>query len=96
MTPVNREYALAIAEDYLEKRGYPTLLLTSAEFALIKRWQEQQIPLRIVLRGIEDCFASKPRGTVVKSLYYCERAVEDAVTHWAKAVGGFGHDEVAR
>ncbi len=54
----------------------------------METWKEREIPLHIVLRGIErsfDSFAAKPRKRSVKSLLYCQEEVEAQFLEWQEA-----------
>jgi len=58
------------------------------DWALMETWKEQDIPLHIVLRGIErsfDSFESKPRKRSVKSLLYCQEEVEAQFAEWMES-----------
>src|SRR5215510_10182279 len=58
------------------------------DWALMETWKEREIPLHIVLRGIErsfDSFAAKPRKRSVKSLLYCQEEVEAQFAEWQEA-----------
>jgi len=58
------------------------------DWALMETWKEQQIPLHIVLRGIErafDSFDAKPRKRSVKTLLYCQEEVEAQYAEWVEA-----------
>ncbi len=56
--------------------------MSSAEFVLLGRWIDRQIPLPVVLRGIQD-FSGKPRR-----LEAVEQSVEQSVAYWHQAMGG--------
>ena len=54
----------------------------------METWKEQEIPLHIVLRGIErsfDSFEAKPRKRSVKTLLYCQEEVEAQFAEWVEA-----------
>jgi len=54
----------------------------------METWKEQDIPLHIVLRGIEksfDSFESKPRKRSVKTLLYCQEEVEAQFAEWLES-----------
>lgn len=82
-----QEYVTTIADYFLEKRG-GAQLLSNLEYQTIRKWYDQGIPLRIVLRAMDDIYYAKNRpATNINSLRYFERPVEQAMKHWAKAVG---------
>lgn len=69
------------------------------DWALIESWKEMEVPLHVVLRGIEkafDSWESKPRKRTVKSLLYCQEEVEAQFAEWREAqVGASSQTEVA-
>jgi hypothetical protein len=83
------EYFQSIEECFVERRGDP-LLLSNADWLLIRRWRRAGIPLRVVLRGIRDAFDghahSWGRNRKVASLKYCEREVASARERWHRAI----------
>jgi hypothetical protein len=82
-------YYQAVEEFFVARRGDP-LLLSNADWLLIRRWRKQGIPLRIVLRGIADALESHAhswsRERKVGSLRYCEAEVEVARERWERAL----------
>lgn len=61
------------------------------DWALIESWKEMDVPLHVVLRGIEkafDSWESKPRKRSVKSLLYCQEEVEAQFAEWREAQVG--------
>lgn len=92
---VEREaaYYQAIEEYFVERRG-PPLAISNADWTLVRRWRKAGLPLRVVLRGIQDAldahahsFARRER---VGSLRYCEAEVELARERWQAALAGAG------
>ena len=58
------------------------------DWALIESWKEINVPLHVVLRGIEksfDSWESKPRKRTVKSLLYCQEEIEAQYAEWLEA-----------
>ncbi len=57
-------------------------MLSPNDWRLLEGWQQQGIPLRVVLRGINQAFdrfgASGPRADRINSLRYCEQEVHAA------------------
>ena len=88
-------------EDTFVRRRKKHLFLSPLDWALMETWKEQEIPLHIVLRGIErafDSFESKPRKRSVKSLLYCQEEVEAQFAEWLEARVGAndeGNDSTA-
>jgi hypothetical protein len=92
-------YFTEIEDAFIRRRG-KHLLLSPMDWALIESWKEMEVPLHVVLRGIErafDSWESKPRKRTVKSLLYCQEEVEAQYLEWREArVGaGAGRDEGA-
>jgi hypothetical protein len=83
------QYFQAVEESFIELRGDP-LMLSNADWLLIRRWRRAGIPLRVVLRGIRDALDghahSWGRARKVGSLRYCEREVEAARERWHRAL----------
>ena len=65
----------------------------------METWQQQGIPLHIVLRGVEksfDSFEARPRKRSVKSLLYCQEEVEAQYAEWVEARVGSASDHFER
>jgi hypothetical protein len=86
MTSEHRtDYAREIWKAWLERRQDNGMgFQTPAEWFLITKWMDQEIPLRIVLRGIQDCAGKIGPRT---SLLYVESSVNEAYRHWRLAIG---------
>lgn len=90
---VEREarYFQAIEEYFISRRGDP-LLLSNADWTLMRSWRQAGVPLRIVLRGVADAFEahahSWARDRKVGSLRYCADEVERAFDRWQRALAG--------
>ena len=95
------DYYRTIERDFVERRGDP-LVLSNADWLLIRRWRKRGLPLRVVLRGIRDAFDahqySWARAKKVRSLRYCDASVMAAAEHWHRALelGREGSDLPAR
>jgi hypothetical protein len=78
-------YFTEIEETFVRRRG-KNLMLSPLDWALIESWQEREVPLHIVLRGIEkvfDTFDKQPdRKRSVKSLSYCKEEIEAQFAEW--------------
>ena len=75
-------------EDAFIRRRAKHLLLSPMDWALIESWKELNVPLHVVLRGIEkafDSWESKPRKRTIKSLVYCQEEVEAQFAEWREA-----------
>jgi hypothetical protein len=80
-------YFTEIEDAFVRRRG-KHLFLSPIDWALMETWKEQQIPLHLVLRGIErsfDSFESKPRKRSVKTLLYCQEEVEAQFAEWLES-----------
>ncbi len=71
-------YYQEIARAFLGRRG-GSFFLSPKDQATIAAWEEQRIPLRVVLEGIGrafDTLKARGRGTKAISLVFCGREVE--------------------
>ncbi len=95
---VEREaaYYQEIEGFFVARRG-PPLVISNADWTLVRRWRRAGIPLRIVLRGIQDALDvhahSFQRREPVGSLRYCEAEVAAAHERWRRALAGAGSDD---
>ncbi len=82
-------YYQTIEEFFVSRRGDP-LLLSNADWLLIRKWRRAGIPLRVVLRGIGDALDAHAhswgRHRKVGSLQYCASEVEVARDRWTRAL----------
>ena len=83
------DYYQTIEEFFVARRG-DHLLLSNADWLLIRKWRLSGIPLRVVLRGVADALDSHAhswgRDRKVGSLAYCAREVEAARERWQRAL----------
>ena len=79
--PVDEQYFARVEEHFGRRRGGP-LVLSPKDWRLLEQWHETGIPLRVVLRGINQAFdrfsTSGPRPDRINSLRYCEQEVQAA------------------
>ncbi|MBE21341.1 MAG: hypothetical protein CL481_04010 [Acidobacteria bacterium] len=77
----HEQYFNRIEEHFGRRRGGP-LVLSPKDWGLVEAWHDSGIPLRIVLRGINQAFdrfaASGPRPDRINSLLYCEQEIRAA------------------
>ena len=77
----HEQYFNRIEEHFGRRRGGP-LVLSPKDWGLVEAWHDSGIPLRIVLRGINQAFdrfaASGPRPDRINSLLYCEQEIQAA------------------
>ena len=82
-------YYQTIEEFFVARRGDP-LLLSNADWLLIRKWRRSGLPLRIALRGIGDALDghahSWGRKRKVGSLAYCAAEVDAARERWQRAL----------
>lgn len=82
-------YYQTVEEFFVSKRGDP-LFLSNADWLLVRKWRRQEIPLRVVLRGVADALDthahSLRRHDKVGSLAYCAPEVERAQERWRHAL----------
>jgi hypothetical protein len=87
------EYYQSVEEYFVSRRGDP-LILSNADWTLVRKWRLAGIPLRVVLRGIRDALDAHAVGwsreRKVGSLSYCAREVEAARERWERALGAGG------
>lgn len=82
-------YYQAVEDYFVSRRGDP-LILSNADWNLVRRWRQAGLPLRVVLRGVRDAMDSHllgwSRDRKVGSLAYCAREVETARERWERAL----------
>jgi hypothetical protein len=88
-------YFTEIEEYFWHKRG-AHLLVSPLDWAILETWQQAEIPISAVLKGIDRAFESYQRsrrgqsGRQLKSLAYCVEAVLDAAEEEKEAAAGAG------
>jgi hypothetical protein len=91
-------YFTEIEDAFVRRRG-KHLFLSPMDWALMETWQQQGIPLHIVLRGVEksfDSYEARPRKRSIKTLLYCQEEVEAQYAEWIEAhVGSSTNSENA-
>jgi hypothetical protein len=84
-------YFTEIEEYFWRKRG-AHLLVSPLDWAILETWQQAEIPISAVLKGIDRAFESYQRskrgqsGRQLKSLAYCVEAVLDAAEEEKEAL----------
>ncbi|HVR44960.1 MAG TPA: hypothetical protein VMS56_16130 [Thermoanaerobaculia bacterium] len=74
---------LEIESHFAGRRGTP-FVFSAKDWALLKSWKEEGIPLSVVLEAIEVCFEKREksgRKGTISSLSYCRHAVREI---WAE------------
>ncbi len=86
-------YFSEIEEVFIRRRGR-NLLLSPLDWALIESWQEREVPLHIILRGIEKIFDNSDQQTgkkrPINSLLYCKGEIEAQYADWLESQVGSG------
>jgi hypothetical protein len=80
-------YFTEIEDAFVRRRG-KHLFLSPLDWALMETWKQQDIPLHIVLRGVEksfDSYEAKARKRSVKTLLYCQEEVEAQFAEWLES-----------
>ncbi len=84
------EYYQSVEEYFVSRRGDP-LMLSNADWTLVRKWRLAGVPLRVVLRGIRDALDAHAlgwsRARKVGSLAYCAGEVDAARERWERALG---------
>ena len=91
-------YFSEIEELFIRRRGR-NLLLSPLDWALIESWQEREVPMHIIIRGIEKVFDAadkKPNNKrTIKSLLYCKEEIEAQFAEWLESQIGRGKSQPA-
>jgi hypothetical protein len=78
---VSSDYFLEIESHFTQKRGTP-FVVNAKDWVLMKKWQEEGVPLPVVIEAIDSVFEkAEERKKVVNSLSYCKHAVKEL---WAE------------
>lgn len=88
-------YFTEIEEYFVRKRG-KNLTVSPLDWCLIELWKENEIPLHVVMRGIDRSFesAQKTHKKTPRTLFYCHPAVMEVFEEHRQAVLG-GRDDVS-
>lgn len=86
---VDCRYFRDVESFFVSLRGDP-LFISNADWVRIRKWKARGVPLRIVLRGVQDAFDghrhSFQRHQKVRSLLYCEPSIDAAIDRWRRAL----------
>lgn len=77
--PSSPDYFLEIEGHFAMRRQTP-FILSAKDWALMKKWRDDEIPLPVVLEAIDQVFEkndSSGRRKVISSLSYCRHAVKE-------------------
>ena len=73
------DYFLEIEAHFAHRRGTP-FILSAKDWALMRTWAEQSIPLPVVIEAIDSVFEKNEtsgRRKIISSLSYCRHAVKE-------------------
>lgn len=73
------DYFLGIESHFARRRRTP-FILSSKDWVLMKKWQEDGVPLPVVIEAIDSVFdknEAKGAKKVINSLSYCRHAVKE-------------------
>src|SRR4029077_7979962 len=73
------EYFLEIEAHFAHRRGTP-FILSAKDWALMRTWAEESIPLPVVIEAIDSVFEKNEtsgRRKIISSLSYCRHAVKE-------------------
>ena len=90
-------YFTEIEETFIRRRA-KNLFLSPLDWALMETWQEQGIPLHVVIRAVEqvfDNFDKNPGPRTIKGLMFCREEVEAQYEEWLKAQAGKPYEDGA-
>ncbi|MBI5788707.1 MAG: hypothetical protein HZA78_07630 [Candidatus Schekmanbacteria bacterium] len=80
-------YLTTIEEFYNQRRG-KGLILSPKDWQLACVWQEQGIPVKIVLRGIESALSKADSAKEIRSLAYCDQEIRRLFQEHIKQMAG--------
>ena len=73
------DYFLEIEAHFAHRRGTP-FILSAKDWALMRAWAEESIPLPVVIEAIDSVFEKNEtsgRRKIISSLSYCRHAVKE-------------------
>jgi hypothetical protein len=74
---VSADYFTEIEAHFARRRGTP-FVVNPKDWALMKKWQEDGIPLPVVIEALDSVFdKQEAKGKKVNSLSYCKHAVNE-------------------
>lgn len=75
---MNEDYFLEIEAHFAFRRG-TFFILSGKDWALMKSWHDESIPLAIIIEALDQCFdnhAKSGRKRVISGLRFCRHAVK--------------------
>lgn len=88
-------YFTEIEETFIRRRA-KNLFLSPLDWAMMETWQEQGVPLHVVIRAVEqvfDNFDKNPGPRTIKGLMFCREEIEAQYEEWLKAQAGKPSEE---
>jgi len=79
MTVAERAHYIAAVVHAIHGKTPEAARISSADFDIVAKWMDRDIPLRVVLQGIEDM--DKPA-----SIRHARPAIEQEIERWHRAV----------
>lgn len=79
VSPPTDDYFLEIESHFAQRRNTP-FILSAKDWALMKKWREEGVPLPVVIEAIDQVFErneTSGRRKVISSLSYCRHAVKE-------------------
>lgn len=79
VAPPAADYFLEIESHFATRRGTP-FILSAKDWALMKKWFDEGVPLAIVIEALDSVFErneTSGRRKVISSLSYCRHAVRE-------------------
>ena len=73
------DYFLEIEAHFAQRRGTP-FILSAKDWALMRKWADESIPLPVVIEAIDGVFEKNEtsgRRKIISSLSYCRHAVKE-------------------
>ena len=84
-TTTHFNYLSDIEAAFVKRRG-ANMFLSSKDWQLMQSWEQQGVPLHIVIRAINEVFDKTDKK--ISTLAYCENAVEEAFSTWSRGQVG--------
>lgn len=85
---------LATVERHFGLRRGGRMVLSPRDWQLVQQWQARDVPLEVVLRGINRAFdlfaAGTARRQAINSLAYCRQHVEEALAAYTERIAATG------
>jgi len=80
VTPEQRIQYARTVWSCMEDRWGAERIMSPAEWDLLRRWMDRDVPLRVVLRGLADTVGNG------RGLLYYERCVEETIERWRRTL----------